>query len=95
MCGGLKRGANRVEPGIIGYGTNAVDVADMIEPRLTLGHDLVKLIAEIDEFKGRWEALKTLAPDRQGIVLPAWYKQAVPLRAIMHVQDGQRRPQAH
>jgi hypothetical protein len=29
-----------------------------------LGQDLVKLIAEIDEFKGRWEALKTLSPDR-------------------------------
>ena len=55
---------NRVGSGIIGYGINYADVPDMIEPRLTLGHDLVKLIAEIDEFKGRWEALKTLAPDR-------------------------------
>lgn len=36
----------------------------MKEPRLLLGQDLVKLVAEIDEFKGRWEALKTLAPDR-------------------------------
>lgn len=36
----------------------------MKEPRITLGPDLVKLIAEIDEFKGRWEALKTLSPDR-------------------------------
>lgn len=36
----------------------------MREPRITLGADLVKLIAEIDEFKGRWEALKTLSPDR-------------------------------
>lgn len=36
----------------------------MKEPRLVLGPDLVKLIAEIDEFKGRWEALKTLPPDR-------------------------------
>ena len=33
-------------------------------PTLTLGQDHVKLIAEIDEFKGRWEALKTLSPDR-------------------------------
>ncbi|MCC7348587.1 MAG: Fic family protein [Variibacter sp.] len=32
--------------------------------KLILGPDLVKLIAEIDEFKGRWEALKTLSPDR-------------------------------
>src|SRR5438876_11100322 len=36
----------------------------MREPKLSLGPDLVKLIAEIDEFKGRWEALKTLSPDR-------------------------------
>lgn len=36
----------------------------MKEPHLTLGPDLVKLIAEIDEFKGKWEALKTLSPDR-------------------------------
>lgn len=36
----------------------------MREPRLTLASDLVKLIAEVDEFKGRWEALKTLSPDR-------------------------------
>ena len=36
----------------------------MRDPRITFGPDLVKLIAEIDEFKGRWEALKTLSPDR-------------------------------
>lgn len=36
----------------------------MREPKLILGPDLVKLIAEIDEFKGKWEALKTLSPDR-------------------------------
>ncbi|MBE0577958.1 Fic family protein [Devosia sp.] len=36
----------------------------MREPRITFGPDLVKLIAEIDEFKGRWEVLKTLSPDR-------------------------------
>jgi hypothetical protein len=34
------------------------------EPKLALGSGLVKLIAEIDEFKGRWEALKTFSPDR-------------------------------
>ncbi len=38
----------------------------MREPKLILGPSLVKLIAEIDEFKGRWEALKTLSPDRLG-----------------------------
>ena len=36
----------------------------MKDPKLVLGSDLVKLIAEIDEFKGRWDALKTLSPDR-------------------------------
>jgi Fic family protein len=36
----------------------------MKEPKLALGPNLVKLVAEIDEFKGRWEALKTLSPDR-------------------------------
>lgn len=36
----------------------------MREPKLTFGPDLVKLIAEIDEFKGRWEALKSFSPDR-------------------------------
>lgn len=36
----------------------------MREPILTLTPDLVKLIAEIDEFKGRWQALKTLSPER-------------------------------
>ena len=36
----------------------------MKPPTIVLGQDLVKLIAEIDEFKGRWEALKTLSPDR-------------------------------
>jgi Fic family protein len=36
----------------------------MQEPRFLLGPDLVKLIAEIDEFKGRWDALGKLAPDR-------------------------------
>ncbi|MEO6186518.1 MAG: Fic family protein [Steroidobacteraceae bacterium] len=36
----------------------------MREPKLSLGPDLVKLIAEIDEFKGRWDALKSLPLDR-------------------------------
>lgn len=38
----------------------------MREPRIALPADHVRLIAEIDEFKGRWDALKTLAPDRLG-----------------------------
>lgn len=36
----------------------------MREPKIILTQNLVKLIAEIDEFKGRWDALKTLSPDR-------------------------------
>lgn len=36
----------------------------MREPAFSLTPDLVKLVAEIDEFKGRWEALQTLSPDR-------------------------------
>jgi hypothetical protein len=36
----------------------------MREPKFILGSDLVKLIAEIDEFKGKWEAFRTLSPDR-------------------------------
>jgi Fic family protein len=36
----------------------------MKQPKLAFGPELVKLIAEIDEFKGRWQALKTLSPDR-------------------------------
>lgn len=36
----------------------------MREPTFTIGQDLVKLIAEVDEFKGRWDSLKTLSPDR-------------------------------
>jgi Fic family protein len=38
----------------------------MQEPKLTPSHDLILLIAELDEFKGQWEALKTLSPDRLG-----------------------------
>lgn len=38
----------------------------MREPALALTPSLVKLVAEIDEFKGRWEALKALPPDRLG-----------------------------
>lgn len=42
-------------------------------PALSLraSHEVLQLIAEIDEFKGRWEALKTLSPER--------------LRALRHV----------
>src|SRR3984957_15030857 len=55
---------NWILSGIIGYGIGYERAPAMREPKLTFGQDLVKLIAEIDEFKGRWEALKTLSPDR-------------------------------
>lgn len=36
----------------------------MKEPKIVVGQDLLKLIAEIDEFKGRWKALRTVLPER-------------------------------
>jgi Fic family protein len=36
----------------------------MKDPKLALTPDFVKFIAEIDEFKGRWQALENLSPDR-------------------------------
>lgn len=36
----------------------------MKEPLITVGQDILQLIAEIDEFKGQWQALKTLSPKR-------------------------------
>jgi Fic family protein len=39
------------------------------EPELLLGPGLAKIIAEIDEFKGRWESLKALSADRLSALL--------------------------
>ena len=36
----------------------------MKEPLITVGQDILQLIAEIDEFKGQWQVLKTLSPER-------------------------------
>jgi len=36
----------------------------MREPKITVSQELLKLITEIDEFKGRWQLLKTLSPER-------------------------------
>ena len=36
----------------------------MKEPHITVGQDILQLISEIDEFKGQWQALKTLSPER-------------------------------
>ncbi len=64
---GLRSAAtNQAESGIIGYGIGYEGSRVVREPKLVFGPELVKLVAEIDEFKGRWEALKTLPPDRLG-----------------------------
>ena len=36
----------------------------ILGPDMVVSHEALRLIAEIDEFKGRWEALKTLSPER-------------------------------
>ena len=36
----------------------------MLEPKITVSQELLKLITELDEFKGRWALLKTLSPER-------------------------------
>jgi hypothetical protein len=58
---------NWVESGI--FAGMAKDKAPALSVRAS--HEVLRLIAEIDEFKGRWEALKTLSPER--------------LRALRHV----------
>jgi Fic family protein len=34
------------------------------EPKIPITHEALALIAEIDEFKGKWEALKNMQPER-------------------------------
>ena len=36
----------------------------MIDPKINVSHNILKLIAELDEFKGKWTALKTMSPER-------------------------------
>lgn len=36
----------------------------MQDPKIPISQEVVKLIAEIDEFKGKWEALKNMSPER-------------------------------
>ena len=47
---------NRVESGIL--------AGMSIGPDMVVSHEALRLIAEIDEFRGRWEALETLSPER-------------------------------
>ena len=37
---------------------------EMEEPKIAINHELLQLIAELDEFKGKWELLKTMSPER-------------------------------
>lgn len=36
----------------------------MQEPKIPITQEILKLIAEIDEFKGKWESLKNMSPER-------------------------------
>lgn len=36
----------------------------MKEPKITVGQVMLQLISELDEFKGKWLALKTMSPER-------------------------------
>lgn len=46
----------------IGY--NRVRESGMEEPKIEISQEILKLIAEIDHFKGSWDALRNLAPER-------------------------------
>ena len=35
----------------------------MKEPKITVGQDMLQLISELDEFKSKWLALKTMSPE--------------------------------
>ena len=50
------------ESGIIGY--IIAYESWMIEPQINVSQELLKLITELDEFKGKWELLKTMSPKR-------------------------------
>jgi hypothetical protein len=41
---------------------------------LEVSHAALQLIAEIDEFKGKWEALRTLSPERL-LALPTSHRR--------------------
>jgi hypothetical protein len=36
----------------------------MKESKILVSHELLQLIAEIDQFKGKWEAMKIMSPER-------------------------------
>ena len=45
----------------------------IVTESLTITPQMLSLIAEIDEFKGAWRALGTLAPDRLSALRRAWF----------------------
>jgi Fic family protein len=36
----------------------------MIDPQINVSQEFLKLVAELDEFKGRWATMKTMSPER-------------------------------
>ena len=56
---------NDIEMGVIGCIIGSMIRADTIQ----ITPDILSLIARIDEFKGAWRALGTLAPDRLSALL--------------------------
>lgn len=54
---------NRVESGRIGHGIGHLR---MKEPQIVITQEFLGLISEIDEFKGRWQSLTSLSPERLG-----------------------------
>jgi len=53
----LPLGSNRVKMGINGIHTPEIR-------NITITPEILKLIAEIDEFKGRWKMMESLAPEK-------------------------------
>jgi hypothetical protein len=49
----------------IGYKWVKMDIGQCTKSKnITITPEILKLIAEIDEFKGRWTGIETLAPER-------------------------------
>jgi hypothetical protein len=46
-------------------GRNGYPIMDEIK-NIIITPEILKLIADVDEFKGRWKAMQTLAPPQSG-----------------------------
>src|SRR6185295_19418182 len=55
---------NRVKSGIFAGMARDKTTPPSLQISLQVSHEMLRLIAEINEFKGRWEALQTLSPER-------------------------------